>query len=115
MLQPYDQIFVRLNPNFHPVRNVVISGEVKYPGTYSIIRKTEKISSLIDRAGGLTDYAYLDGAKMFRRFHNSEKESTSLGSLKYSLDSLSMITNIEKKLNEMAYKKHEYIDILISN
>ena len=67
-LQPYDQIFVRSNPDFEPVINVQILGEVKYPGTYSILRKNEKISSLIKRSGGLTSYAYLDGVKMYRKF-----------------------------------------------
>jgi polysaccharide export outer membrane protein len=68
ILQPYDQIFVRYNPNFEPAVNVTILGEVEYPGTYSILRKNEKVSSLIDRSGGLTNYAYLDGVKMFRIF-----------------------------------------------
>ena len=67
-LQPFDQIFVRSNPDFEPVINVQILGEVKYPGTYSILRKNEKISSLIKRSGGLTNYAYLDGVKMYRKF-----------------------------------------------
>ena len=67
-LQPYDQIFVRSNPDFEPVINVKILGEVKYPGTYSVLRKNEKISSLIKRSGGLTSYAYLDGVKMYRKF-----------------------------------------------
>ena len=67
-LQPYDQIFVRSNPDFEPVINVQILGEVKYPGTYSKLRKNEKISSLIKRSGGLTSYAYLDGVKMYRKF-----------------------------------------------
>ena len=67
-LQPYDQIFVRSNPDFEPVINIQILGEVKYPGTYSILRKNEKISSLIKRSGGLTNYAYLDGVKMYRKF-----------------------------------------------
>jgi cellobiose phosphorylase len=43
-------------------------GEVKYPGTYTLLRKDEKISSVIKRAGGLTNYAYMDGVKMFRKF-----------------------------------------------
>ena len=59
-LKPYDQIFVRLNPDFEPVINVKILGEVQYTGTYSVLRKNEKISSLISRAGGLTNYAYKD-------------------------------------------------------
>ena len=70
-LQPYDQIFVRSNPDFEPVINVQILGEVKYPGTYSKLRKNEKISSLIKRSGGLTSYAYLDGVKMYRKFEVS--------------------------------------------
>jgi protein involved in polysaccharide export with SLBB domain len=67
-LQPYDQVFVRSNPDFEPAINVKVMGEVRYPGTYSVLRKNEKISSLIKRAGGLTDYAYLDGVKMYRKF-----------------------------------------------
>lgn len=72
ILQPFDQVFVRSNPEFEPAENITILGEVKYPGTYSILRKNEKVSSLIKRAGGLTNYAYLDGVKMFRKFNVKE-------------------------------------------
>ena len=66
LLQPFDQVFVRENPDFEPARNVVLSGEVKYPGRYTLLTKDEKISSVIKRAGGLTKYAYLDGVTMYR-------------------------------------------------
>jgi len=68
MLQPFDQVFVRENPDYEEPVNIVLMGEVKYPGTYSLLSKNEKISSVIKRAGGLTNYAYLDGVKMFRQF-----------------------------------------------
>ncbi len=68
ILQPFDQIFVRENPDFEPARNIYISGEVKYSGVYTLLRKDEKILSVIKRAGGLTSYAYKDGVQMFRRF-----------------------------------------------
>jgi hypothetical protein len=71
-LQPFDQIFVRENPDFEDVKNVVLTGEVKYPGTYTLLSKDEKISSVIKRAGGLTDYAFLDGVKMFRLLPTEE-------------------------------------------
>tara|TARA_B100001758_G_C18417002_1_gene621098 strand:- start:23390 stop:25909 length:2520 start_codon:yes stop_codon:yes gene_type:complete len=71
-LQPFDQVFVRENPDFESAKNVVLSGEVKYPGVYTLISKNEKISSLIKRAGGLTDYAYLDGVRMYRKFEINE-------------------------------------------
>jgi protein involved in polysaccharide export with SLBB domain len=68
ILQPFDQVFVRENPDFEPAKNVILMGEVKYPGTYTLLRKDEKISSVIKRAGGLTKYAYMDGVKMYRKF-----------------------------------------------
>jgi len=68
MLQPFDQVFVRENPDYEEPVNIVLMGEVKYPGTYSLLSKDEKISSVIKRAGGLTNYAYMDGVKMFRQF-----------------------------------------------
>jgi len=68
MLQPFDQVFVRENPDYEEPVNIVLMGEVKYPGTYSLLSKEEKISSVIKRAGGLTNYAYMDGVKMFRQF-----------------------------------------------
>ncbi len=67
-LEPFDQIFVRSNPDFEPAQNIVLSGEVKYPGVYTLSRKDEKISSLISRSGGFTDYAFLEGVKMYRKF-----------------------------------------------
>jgi hypothetical protein len=77
MLEPFDQVFVRENPDYEEPVNIVLMGEVKYPGTYSLLSKDEKISSVIKRAGGLTNYAYMDGVKMFRKFEvevvNEEK------------------------------------------
>ena len=73
-LQPFDQVFVRENPDFEAAKNIVLSGEVKYPGTYTLLSKDEKISSVIKRAGGLTNYAYMDGVTMFRKFEVFEEE-----------------------------------------
>jgi len=67
LLQPFDQVFVRENPDFEPAKNISLSGEVKYPGIYTLLSKDEKISSIIERAGGLTRFAYLDGVTMFRK------------------------------------------------
>lgn len=66
LLQPFDQIFVRTNPDFEPPALVHLDGEVLYPGKYSILRKDEKISDLIIRAGGFKEYAFLDGVSMYR-------------------------------------------------
>lgn len=65
-LEPFDQIYVRTTPGFDFQEKVYIRGEVLYPGAYSLISKDEKLSSLIRRAGGLTQYAYPKGTSMYR-------------------------------------------------
>ena len=65
-LQPYDIIYVRTTPEFELQKTVVISGEVKYPGNYTLLQKTETIADVIERAGGITQYAYPEGATITR-------------------------------------------------
>ena len=65
-LQPYDNVLILRQPNWELQRTVVIAGEVRYPGTYSLRTKTEKVSDVIARAGGLTPEAYADGVTFFR-------------------------------------------------
>ena len=65
-LQPYDNVLILRQPNWELQREVVITGEVLYPGTYSLRTKTEKVSDIIARAGGLTREAYADGVVFFR-------------------------------------------------
>ncbi len=65
-LQPFDYIYVRRAPSYHEQRTVNISGEIRYPGAYSISSKNERISDLIVRAGGFTPNAFIKGARMER-------------------------------------------------
>jgi polysaccharide export outer membrane protein len=60
-LKENDYLFVRAIPEWDLYKTVLISGEVKFPGTYTI-KKGERLSSLIERAGGYTDKAFLRGA-----------------------------------------------------
>jgi protein involved in polysaccharide export with SLBB domain len=65
-LQPYDNIFIRQNSDWELQRNVFISGEIRFPGKYTLQNKTERITDLIQRAGGLKPTAYLEGATLIR-------------------------------------------------
>lgn len=65
-LQPYDVITVLGDAGFRTQRQVKIEGEVLYPGIYTISREDERISDIIKRAGGLTSYAYTEGASLKR-------------------------------------------------
>jgi len=64
-LHDYDHIVVRPIPHLAFGLSATIQGEVRFPGTYPI-RKGETLSSLIERAGGYTDEAYLRGAVFTR-------------------------------------------------
>ncbi|MBS1734465.1 MAG: SLBB domain-containing protein [Bacteroidetes bacterium] len=66
MLKPYDQVFARKNPAFEYQQNIEIKGLVKYPGFYPRLDKHERLSSFIERAGGLMDNANVSGAILFR-------------------------------------------------
>ena len=66
ILQPFDMISVRSESGYEIQRQVRIEGEVIYPGTYTVIRKNERISDLVERAGGLTALAYPKGASLKR-------------------------------------------------
>lgn len=66
-LESGDQVIVREISGYESIRVAKIEGEVVNPGDYSITRKTERISSLINRAGGFTEYAYPDGAYLIRK------------------------------------------------
>lgn len=65
-LQPYDQVFVRRSPGYSAQQNVTVDGEVLYGGTYALTTKSERISSIIAKAGGATPFAYVKGAKLTR-------------------------------------------------
>lgn len=64
VLRPRDQITVR--SEFQGHKSVTLAGEVKLPGTYTV-RSGERLSSVIKRAGGFTDKAFLKGAVFTRR------------------------------------------------
>lgn len=72
-LKPYDQVFVRRSPVYQAQINVRVNGEVLYTGTYALTQKTERVSSLVQKAGGLTPYAYVKGAKISRRINEEER------------------------------------------
>lgn len=74
VLEPYDQVFVRRSPGYSVQRNVTVDGEVLFAGEYSLNVKNERLSSLIERAGGVTEFGYARGAKLTRVANDDEKK-----------------------------------------
>ena len=63
VLQPYDQVYVRKSPAYQEQVNVRVSGEILYEGDYALTEKSERLSDLIKKAGGVTPFAYIKGAR----------------------------------------------------
>ncbi len=72
-LEPYDEVYVRRSPAYQPQRNVLIEGEVLFPGNYALTTKNQRISDLVKAAGGVTDQAYIRGARVERVMTEDEK------------------------------------------
>ena len=77
ILQPYDQVYVRRSPGYQAQQNVAIEGEILFGGNYAMTSREERLSDLVNKAGGPTSYAYLRGAKLTRVANASEKKRMS--------------------------------------
>ncbi|WP_134090011.1 SLBB domain-containing protein [Olivibacter sp. XZL3] len=77
-LAPFDLVNVRSSAGYERQRTVRVEGEVLYPGEYTLSRKDERVSDIIKRAGGLTAYAYIEGASLKRKpLQDTIRDSTS--------------------------------------
>ena len=65
-LEPYDAILIKRQPDWQLQQSIVLEGEVVYPGKYTLVSKTEKLSQVIKHAGGLTQAAYPQGIVFVR-------------------------------------------------
>ena len=93
-LEPYDVVMVRKSPSYHPQRVISLEGEITFPGTYTLIRKNERLSDLVRRAGGATSDSYLRGARLVRKMTDDEmamrNETIRMASRNNGADSLSV-------------------------
>jgi polysaccharide biosynthesis/export protein len=67
-LEPYDNLLIMRQPGWELQRSVAISGQVRFPGRYSLLSKTDRVSDLLARAGGLTPEGYAEGVQFYRSY-----------------------------------------------
>ncbi|MDQ2666067.1 MAG: SLBB domain-containing protein [Gemmatimonadota bacterium] len=79
-LKAYDNVLILRQPNWELQRTVVLTGEIHFPGAYSLKSKSERLSDLIARAGGLTDEAYADGIVFVRSQYGAGRVGIELSS-----------------------------------
>ncbi|MEM7763637.1 MAG: SLBB domain-containing protein [Pseudomonadota bacterium] len=76
LLQPYDYLTIREVPEWREQEAVTLEGEVRFPGVYPI-QRGETLSSVVARAGGVTNLAFLDGS-VFTRLSLKQREEEQL-------------------------------------
>lgn len=72
-LEPYDVVQVRRSPGFQTPRMITVSGEVMFEGSYALVTKNQRLSDAVKAAGGVTDEAYVRGARLERQMDDDEK------------------------------------------
>jgi protein involved in polysaccharide export with SLBB domain len=92
ILQPNDVINVRRNPAYIEQQKVSVQGEVYYPGTYVLESKSERVSSILKRTGGLTALAYSKGIYLMRHTALDNEEGQAI------------IKNIQKTIKDSTSK-----------
>ena len=73
-LQPYDEVTVHQSPSYNVQTYVSLTGEANFPGSFTMTSRNERLSDLVKKAGGVTDYAYLKGARLFRNMSDDERD-----------------------------------------
>lgn len=72
-LQPFDEVYIRTSPAYRKQQNVVVAGEVLFSGNYALVKKNERLSDLVTKAGGITPDAYVKGARLIRKMTEEEQ------------------------------------------
>jgi protein involved in polysaccharide export with SLBB domain len=70
---PYDVVTVRRSPGYFEQKDVSVEGEVLFGGKYTLSRKSERLSEIIKKAGGLSNMAYPKGARLERTITPEER------------------------------------------
>ncbi len=93
-LKREDRVIVRPIFGFEDTKEVKIEGEIKAPGAYVLTSNNQRISDLLQKAGGLSNYAYPEGAFLIRQTEKTESEKKMLEEISGSITS-----KIVKKYN----------------
>ena len=73
MLAPYDEVHVRKSPVHADIKSVTIDGAVNFAGDYAMRSNNYRLSDLVNEAGGLSEVAYPQGARLYRKMTEEER------------------------------------------
>lgn len=73
VLAPYDEVYVRKSPVHADIKSVTIDGSVNFSGKYAMRSNNYRLSDLVNEAGGLSEVAYPQGARLYRKMTEEER------------------------------------------
>jgi polysaccharide biosynthesis/export protein len=79
VLRPYDNVLIMEQPDWQLPRSVVLTGELRFPGRYTLLSKNERLSDIVRRAGGLSAEAAQEAAYLARARALTSFRADSLG------------------------------------
>lgn len=112
VLEPFDVITIRRLAGYQIPQSISISGQVQYPGQYSLNNINDRVSDIIKRAGGFSPQAFIEGAFIKRYKNEFEKERANESAQKLKLlskDSLETVTNDIIRVSDKIPLDLEYI------
>ncbi len=93
VLEPFDEVHVRKSPVNSVTKNVTVEGAVNFAGDYAMYSRNYRLSDLIKAAGGLSEFAFPEGARLYRKMTDEER------SQRESVMKLSQIQLYEESMN----------------
>lgn len=74
ILEPYDVVHVRRSPGYVMPKNITVTGEVNFEGSFTLEKKNLHLTDAIEMAGGVTQDAYIKGARLIRHMNDEERQ-----------------------------------------
>ncbi len=112
MLSVYDNVLILPQPEWKLLRTVIITGEVRSPGRYTIMNKSERISDLVKRAGGVSSSANTDGAYYSRKRGSVSYQALAIDSVRAKRDTA---TRVGIDLRDVLRDSHSADDLLLED
>ncbi|MBO4549124.1 MAG: SLBB domain-containing protein, partial [Bacteroidaceae bacterium] len=85
-LAPFDIVYVRKSPAYEEQKNVSVTGQVNFPGSYTMTKKDYRLSDLIRDCGGVTDQGFIRGTSLIRVMTPKEREQRDVSNLRAQID-----------------------------
>ncbi len=73
-LRSGDRLYIRAIPKWNDRQDVIVEGEVRFPGRFAIIPNETRLKDVIEMAGGFTDKASLEDAIVIRTSEEDDED-----------------------------------------